>query len=183
MNFIAKHLPDPFYLEGDIRISLREKIFREVISNLLIHREYLSPFPAKLVIEKDKVFTENANKAHGFGAINPKTFSPFPKNPKIASFFREIGRADKLGSGIRNLFKYTPIYSNGKEPKLIEDDIFKMIIPIPHSHHTQKNYPEKSPRKTTQKSPRNHPENSQSYQTEPAYHTKTISRKTWHNTR
>ena len=29
MNFVAKHLPDKFYLEGDQRISLREKIFRE----------------------------------------------------------------------------------------------------------------------------------------------------------
>ncbi|MCD6578699.1 putative DNA binding domain-containing protein, partial [bacterium] len=36
MQFISKHLSNPFFLEGDIRISLREKIFREVISNILI---------------------------------------------------------------------------------------------------------------------------------------------------
>jgi len=30
MNFVAKHLPDMFYMEGDQRISLREKIFREI---------------------------------------------------------------------------------------------------------------------------------------------------------
>lgn len=30
MQFVAKHLPDKFYLEGDQRISLRETIFREV---------------------------------------------------------------------------------------------------------------------------------------------------------
>jgi len=28
MNFVAKHLPDKFYMEGDHRISLRDKIFR-----------------------------------------------------------------------------------------------------------------------------------------------------------
>ena len=108
MQFTAKHLADPFFLEGDIRISLREKIFREVVSNILIHREYFNPYPAKLIIEKTRVITENANKAHGVGAINPDSFSPFPKNPKIAAFFREIGRADKLGLGVRNIFKYAP---------------------------------------------------------------------------
>jgi len=77
INFINKHLPDPFYLEGTTRISLRDKIFREVISNILIHREYLNPYPAKLIIEKERVITENANKAHGFGHINPEKFSPF----------------------------------------------------------------------------------------------------------
>jgi ATP-dependent DNA helicase RecG len=33
MSFVAKHLPDKFYLEGDRRISLREKIFREIIAS------------------------------------------------------------------------------------------------------------------------------------------------------
>ncbi len=64
MQFVAKHLNDKFYLEKDQRISVRDKIFREVVSNILIHREYLNPFPAKLVIEKDTVFAENSNKAH-----------------------------------------------------------------------------------------------------------------------
>jgi len=130
MQFIAKHLPDPFFLEGDIRISLREKIFREVVSNILIHREYLNPYPAKLIIERTRVVTENANRAHGVGPINPDSFSPFPKNPKIAAFFREIGRADKLGSGVRNIFKYTPLYSGGARPGLIEGDIFRIVIPL-----------------------------------------------------
>ena len=131
MQFIRKHLPDPFFLEDGIhRISLRDKIFREVISNILIHREYLSPYPAKFVIERNRVLTENANRAHGFGHITPQNFTAFPKNPKIARVFREIGRADELGSGVRNIFKYTPVYSKGGQPQLIEEDIFKIIIPL-----------------------------------------------------
>jgi hypothetical protein len=80
-------------------ISIRDAIFREVASNILIHREYLNPFPAKLIIENGQVRTENSNKPHGFGLINPARFSPLPKNPVIARFFREIGRADELGLG------------------------------------------------------------------------------------
>ncbi len=106
MAFVAKHLPDPFYLEGDTRISLRKVIFREIASNTLIHSEYLNPFPAKLIIERGQVLTENSNKPHGYGPINPENFSPYPKNPVIARFFREIGRADELGSGMRKLIKY-----------------------------------------------------------------------------
>mgnify|MGYP000987230790 CR=1 FL=1 len=56
MQFVAKHLNDKFYLEGDQRVSLRDKIYREAITNLLIHREFANPFPAKLIIEKDRVY-------------------------------------------------------------------------------------------------------------------------------
>jgi len=48
----------------------------------------------------------------------------------IARFFKEIGRADELGSGVRNLFKYCRHYSGGKIPELIEQDIFKCIVPL-----------------------------------------------------
>ena len=34
-----------------------------------------------------------------------------------------------MGSGIRNLYRYTQIYSGG-EPELVEGDIFKTIIPL-----------------------------------------------------
>jgi len=55
-------------------------------------------------------------------------FKPDPKNPLLAHFYIQIGRADVLGSGVRNLYKYTQIYLGG-EPQLIEDDIFTTIIP------------------------------------------------------
>lgn len=129
MQFIAKHLNDKFYLEGDQRISLRDKIFREAISNLLIHREFANPFPAKLIIEKDRVFIENSNKPHVNGIIDPENFSPFPKNPTIAKFFKEIGWVDELGSGVRNIYKYNKIYS-GANPIFIEEDVFKTIITL-----------------------------------------------------
>lgn len=129
MSFIGKHLRDKFYLEGDIRTNIRDKIFREVVSNMLIHREYLNPFPAKLIIQRARVVAENSNRANHSGIIDPENFSPYPKNPKIAKFFKEIGRADELGSGVRNINKYNKIYS-GAEGQFIEGDIFQTIIPL-----------------------------------------------------
>lgn len=66
---------------------MRDRIFREIIGNLLIHREFSNPYPAKLIIEKNQVKTENWNKPHIYGNIDPKNFSPYPKNPMIARFF------------------------------------------------------------------------------------------------
>ena len=126
MAFAAKHLPDKFYIENGQRISLRDHIFREIIVNLLIHREFINPFPAKLVIEKDRIYTENSNKPHGHGLIDPSNFSLFPKNPVISRFFRQMGLAEELGSGVRKLSKFGKSYF-GSEPQFFEKDVFKMV--------------------------------------------------------
>ena len=52
MAFIEKHVDDKFYMENEIRVSARNKLFREVVANMLIHREYSNAYPAKLIIEK-----------------------------------------------------------------------------------------------------------------------------------
>ena len=106
MGFTAKHLPDKFHLIGSQRVSLTDRIFREVAANCLIHREYLNPFPVKFIIEKNYVYTENANKTHGYGLINPAGSPPFSKNPVIARGVKEIGRADELGSGGGGIFPF-----------------------------------------------------------------------------
>ena len=51
----------------------------------------------------------------------------FTKNPIIASFFRNIGWSDRLGSGVRNIFKYSKYYS-GEEPEFVEGDVFRIIV-------------------------------------------------------
>ena len=100
-----------------------------MIANTLIHREFTSSYTAKFVIEKDRMYTENANRSSGDGIITPDNMEPNPKNPIIASFFRNIGWSDRLGSGVRNIFKYSKYYS-GKEPEFIEGDVFRIIVPL-----------------------------------------------------
>ena len=135
MDFVAKHLDDRFYIEGTQRIDVRNKIFREICANMLIHREFSSAFPAKFIIEKDVVHTENANKTNGYGIIDAQNFSPYPKNPLIAKFFREIGLADELGSGVKNVTQYLKVYSGGT-PQFIEADIFKQVLPVTENSST-----------------------------------------------
>ena len=80
----------PCYLEKHQRISLKDKIFREVISNILIYREFLNSYLVKFIIEKDRVYTESGNRPHRNGIIDPEDFSPYPKNHTIAKLFEEI---------------------------------------------------------------------------------------------
>lgn len=63
------------------------------------------------------------------GKLNLEKFQPFPKNPSISKIFREIGLADELGSGMRNIHKYTKFYSGGV-PSFEEGDVFKTTIPL-----------------------------------------------------
>ena len=127
--FGQKHLNDLFVLDGIVNVNARDRILREIVSNTLAHRDYSSGFPAKMIIDDEKITIENSNLAHGMGALDLQKFEPFPKNPAISKVFREIGLADELGSGMRNTYKYTRLYS-GVDPLFEEGDIFRTIIPL-----------------------------------------------------
>ncbi|MEC4273323.1 RNA-binding domain-containing protein [Adlercreutzia sp. R25] len=135
-DFCAKHLPDPFYLEGDRRVSVRDIVVREMVSNTLIHREFTSPFPAKLIIDETGLRTENASRAVFEGRLTLSDFNPIPKNPIIANFFTQIGYAEELGSGFRNLEKYAKALF-GADPVLEEGDVFKARIPRGEDSHAK----------------------------------------------
>lgn len=133
IEFITKHTLDRFFLIESQSVSVRSKIARELVSNILVHREYTSAYPAKIIIERDRIVTENWSLPRTPGRIDPHNFTPYPKNPLLANFFVNIGRADVLGSGVRNLYEFTKIYSGG-EPELIEGDIFRTVIPLHKSN-------------------------------------------------
>lgn len=129
LGFAQKHLSDKFFLDGTQSISLRDVISRELIANTLVHREYTNPYPAKMVIDMGSIRTENASRPRFVGELSPGRFNPLPKNPIIAEFFNNIGRAESLGSGTRNLFKYSWAYGGG-QPELIEGDVFEARVPV-----------------------------------------------------
>ena len=127
MDFLAKHTSDKFCLIDNVNTSIRGIISREVIANILVHRDYSSAFPAKVIIEKDWLKTENWCIPRRHGNIMSDEFTPYPKNPLIQQFFANIGRTRY------NWFrctKFTPIYSDGGKPELVEDDVFRITIPL-----------------------------------------------------
>ena len=95
IEFGQKHLNDLFVLDGIVNVNARDRILREIVSNTLAHRDYSSGFPAKMIIDDEKIIVENSNLAHGMGALDLQKFESFPKNPAISKVFREIGLADE----------------------------------------------------------------------------------------
>lgn len=116
-------------MEDTVNKNLRNILLREMVSNVLMHREYSSTYQAKFIIERERMYVENANRAVNEGSITVNNLEPNSKNPIIAGFFRNIGYADQLGSGVRNLFKYSKYYS-GKEPEFMEGDVFRIMMPL-----------------------------------------------------
>ena len=127
--FAQKHLNDYFTMDGIVSVSARDKILREIFTNSLAHRDYASGYVAKFVIEETRMFTENANRAHGHGVLNLETFEPLSKNPSISRVLREVGLSDELGSGMKNTNKFTQIYSCFL-PEFTEGNSFKIVIPL-----------------------------------------------------
>ena len=130
VDFCEKWLPDPFVLDGGQRKSARDIIVRELVCNCLIHREFVSPHIARITIDREGIRTDNASRALFAGPVTLESLDPTPKNPIIANFFTQMGRSEELGSGTRNLYKFSRLYT-GKDPVLEDGDRFTAFVPTP----------------------------------------------------
>jgi len=128
MTFVNRNLPDKFHIEGIQRIDIRDKIFREIAANMLIHREYSHSFPAKFLIFSDKVITENWTKPSGKNPVTLETLETFPKNPMIARVFKELGWVEELGSGRKNIMKYAPHYYSEYSIEITNEEKFVFTL-------------------------------------------------------
>ena len=130
VGFCEKWLPDSFVLDGGQRKSARDVIVRELVCNCLIHREFVSPHIARITIDGKGIRTSNASRALFAGPVTLESLDPTPKNPIIANFFTQMGRSEELGSGTRNLYKFSRLYT-GKDPVLEDGDLFTAFVPAP----------------------------------------------------
>lgn len=130
LDFVKSKWPEKFFIEGEQRKDLRELIFRELVVNVIIHREYNTSLASEIIIYTDRVEAKNPNKPRFTGPLDLDTFSAEPKNPNIRRFFSELNWADEIGSGVKNISKYLNYYTPGARPSFIEDDPFITTIPI-----------------------------------------------------
>jgi len=131
LQFIKSKWPEKFWQDTDgNRKDLRELIFRELVANIIIHREYNSATPTEVIVYEDRLEATNANRRRFTGPLNLETFEAEPKNPNIRAFFNILSWADEIGSGVRNMSKFVASYSEGAHPIFIEDEPFKSVIPM-----------------------------------------------------
>jgi ATP-dependent DNA helicase RecG len=162
MNFIERNMPDVFALDerGINRLDLRNMLFREIVSNLLLHREYASTFSSKLLIFSDRVITENWTKPMQTGNVTLDTLETHTKNPLTTKVFREMKWAEELGSGKKNIKKYAPLYYENYEISIQNNEKFVFSITYKSENETL-DESEKEPGEhvgTKQEPSRNHTE-------------------------
>jgi ATP-dependent DNA helicase RecG len=82
------------------------------------------------LISTKTVVTKNWNIPYTMGLITPENLVPHPKNPTIASVFRQLEWVEDLGSGVRNMFHYLPLYVKDKSilPIMEEGDVFRLTV-------------------------------------------------------
>jgi len=130
IDFVCKHTLDRFSLdENMVRVSPRNIMVREMVINTLMHRDITDGHTSRIIIYKDKIVCENPNSFRTMGLITLQNYTPFAKNPTLAKFFREIGYADELGSGVRRITKNSVLYS-GKLPVFEDNEMFRLTIPL-----------------------------------------------------
>lgn len=131
LAFIKEKWPEKFYQDKNgERKDLRELIFRELVGNIIIHREYNSATPTEVIIYEDRVETTNPNRMRFRGPLDLETFDAEPKNPNIRAFFNILTWADEIGSGVKNMNKFVIEYTGGAHPMFIEDEPFLSVIPM-----------------------------------------------------
>lgn len=70
---------------------------------------------------------------------------PFPKNPHIAQIFTQMGRSEELGTGLRNVYKYSKAYSGSEKILFNEEDVFTVDVPLDNETESDRNVPENVP--------------------------------------
>ena len=130
LDFIGKYTKDRFTLNSkNIRVSAISIIAREMVLNSLMHRNITDGHTSRVIIYKDKMIMENPNSFCTMGYLTVHNYIPVAKNPTLAKFFREIGYADELGSGMKRITENTILYS-GKPPIMEDKEMFRITIPL-----------------------------------------------------
>ncbi|MDR0429884.1 MAG: putative DNA binding domain-containing protein [Tannerellaceae bacterium] len=126
--FIERNLPERVLELNGQQVDVREKIFMEMVSNMLVHREYTHKNPARLLIFSDRVITENGTRPLQSGNVTIDTLESRTKNPLITKVFQEIGWMGESGSGISNIRKYAPLYDRSYEAEIQNSEKFVLSV-------------------------------------------------------
>ncbi len=132
-HFVLNRLSKSFSITGIVRdekLEIPEIAFREALINLLIHRNYHIQAPSKIAIYDDRL--ELFSPGNFSGPIEQDQLLKgltYLRNPAICKIFREMGLAEKMGTGFINIFRSYEAW--GLEiPQIIEGANFiKCILP------------------------------------------------------
>ena len=114
-EFVARYMPDKFYMSPETgqREDLRWNLMREIVGNMCVHTDFSSGYACFFHVFKDRVLTKNPTRLLPEipeGELTIHQLSNYTKNPLLARVFHELHWVEDLGSGVRNILRYAPLY-------------------------------------------------------------------------
>lgn len=153
LEFIRKHMGRSYIISGKAQREERWEYpleaLRELVVNMIVHRDYMSSNDSVIKIFDDHIsFFNPGNLPDGLtiDLLIKGDYSPSIRNKQIASVFKESGIIEKYGSGIKRVLEAFNTY---ELPQPVFEEIqkgFKVTV----FKTTQKTI-QKTTQKTTQK--------------------------------
>ena len=113
LNYIKKHINLEVIITGDAQNTQKwqypMEAVREIVLNMIIHRDYRSASDSIVKIFNDKIEFYNPGRLPESISIEnllSNDYKSTPRNKKIAEFFKDLGLIEKYGSGIQRIINY-----------------------------------------------------------------------------
>ena len=113
MEFVKKHINLEIIITGEPQNIQKWQYpleaIREIVLNMIIHRDYRSSSDSIVKIFNDKIEFFNPGRLPDTISIEnllSNNYKSTPRNKKIADFFKELGLIEKYGSGIQRVIGY-----------------------------------------------------------------------------
>ena len=111
MSFVKKHINmavviSPNQVENIQRWDYPLEAIREIVLNMIVHRDYRSAADSVVKILPDKMeFFNPGELPYGLTVekLMSNDYSSQPRNKQIADIFKDLGEIEKYGSGIRRV--------------------------------------------------------------------------------
>ena len=124
LNFVQKHINLEVIITGNPYNTQKWQYpleaLREIVLNMIIHRDYRSSYDSIVKVYNDKIEFYNPGGLPDSISIEDllsNNYESKPRNKKIAETFKDIGLIEKYGSGIKRIMDYfkeenlpTPIF-------------------------------------------------------------------------
>ena len=113
LNYVKKHINIEVIITGNARNTQKwqypMEAIREIVLNMIIHRDYRSTSDSIVKIFNDKIEFYNPGRLPDTISIEDllsNNYRSTPRNKKVAEFFKDLGLIEKYGSGIQRIIGY-----------------------------------------------------------------------------
>ena len=135
MSFLRKHFMTEYIITGNVqreeRFDYPEEAIREIVLNMIVHRDYRDSGDSIVKIFDDRI--EFFNPGTLFGGLTIEqllsdNYSPKSRNTLINIMFKETGAVEKYGSGIQRIVNECEKHGGIKVDFSLQQHGFKVVI-------------------------------------------------------